>query len=566
VQRSPVALSALFAFCLLGGNGLAQEDKFLGKSATQWHKELTSPDAAARANAAFALSKISAAAEALPALVKLLQEDKNAAVREAAALAIGRLAKRGTAGPKIIDALCAALASAENPNVSRAAAIALGQCASDTPKVRAALEKALDDESKGLKQNVAWALGEICEKSAKPPVDSLRKALADSDKLVKRDAAVALGKLQAKGAVAAAVPDLLACLNHDYVELRKAVCFTLVDLVGPEDTKAAQALAKLCKNPAEDIEVRFNAGLALSNIGGSEAKAAVPILHDVLRIGDLDLKKRAALGLGNIGEAAKPAEDDLLKALKHPDAGLRHNATVALGMLKSTKAVPNLVGFIVDDNEKERVRVAACVALQSIGACDEARAAVDALIGVLANPKQVVSVRERILWSLRVHRVDLLKYDKLFTAMAKILVEPGLKSAKSDVGRFSGKMLRYDSAFLLGVLKAADAPNEVFPVLLEFLHDDKIRIYTGINVKSTGRHIEKPKPGEDEVYERGFEDGRIMAIRALERIGYERTKANPNRRCRAGIIAQLLLMRDGPTFEPAIRENAGKLLGDWGVK
>jgi HEAT repeat protein len=556
VKRALVPIIAVLAGILPGGVSEARQDKFLGKSVPEWRKELHNDDAVVRGNAAFALGKFGpAAVEALPVLVQLLREDKSAGVRDAAALAIGRIARRGKVDAAVLDALCLAVTGDAAPAVKRSAAVALGQCAADTPQVRSALDKALDDGSKGVKQNAAWALGEICAQSDKPPVASLRKALADADKLVKRDAAAALGKLQAKDAVRAAVPDLLACVSHEYLELRKAACFSLVELVTSKDLEAAQVLAKVCKDLTEDPEVRCNAALALSNIGGDSAKIAVPVLHGMLRQGDLDLKRRAALALRNTGEAGKVAENDLIAALKHKDADLRHNAAVALGGLKSTRAVPALVERVADMQEKEHVRVAGAVALLNIGMCDEAVAAVPRLIEVLENPKQPAIVRWRLLWSLRVHKEGLLKYDQLHDAMTKVLTEPGrrLKAANG------GKMLRYDCAFLLGVLKGPDAPEEALPVLQEFLFDDSIRLFTTLYIKNSGTGPEIKGP-DGKVIERGDQDGRIMAIWALERIGHARVKSYPK------IIAQLRAMRDDEAFEPEIRERAGAVLDKWGVK
>jgi hypothetical protein len=197
--------------------------------------------------------------------------------------------------------------------------------------------------------------------------------------------------------------------------------------------------------------------------------------------------------------------------------------------------------------------VAAAVALLSIGKCEEAVAAVPQLLDVLDNPKEPAMVRWRLLWSLRVHQADLVKYDKLFTAMTRILGESDLKKQNG------GKMFRYDCAFLLAVLKGADAPEEALPVLQEFLHDDSIRIFTGIKVNPKG--IDEPKSGQGTVHEEGTEDGRIMAIKALERIGYQRVMAHPP------ILEQLRKMAASDSkFEPRIRQEAGALLKAWGVK
>jgi HEAT repeat protein len=561
MQRFSAVLLLLGAAALTTSTTQAFPDKFLGKSADQWQRELKSASAATRASAAFALGKIGADAEvALPDLLEALGGDKEAAVRDAAALAIGHIVKRGTAGPEIINALCEKLTVDTDYNVKRSCAVALGLCAPDTMQVRKALEKALGDEakdgkSKGLKQNVAWAMGEICEKSAEPPVSNLLKALRDTDKLVKRDAAIALGKLHAKDKARAAVADLGACVNHEYLELRKAACFSLVELITPKDTKTVKALVARCVDKKEDIEVRRNAALALSNVGGDEAQVAVPLLHDMLKVHDIDWKRRAALAFRSVGEAGRVAQDDLIAALKQQDEELRYNSTIGLGGVKSFKAVPALVDCIANTKEKEYIRVAAAVALLTIGKCDEANAAVPRLIDILDNPKQPAVVRWRILWSLRVHQEALLTYDKLFPTMTKILSEPNLRTELSSTGHHSGKMLRYDCAFLLSVLKRSDAPADVLPVLNEFLHDDSIRIFLGTEGSVAGAKKEGDKGGKGSVSEREGEDGRIMALKALGQLDPGRVLAQ------AQIMDQLRKMAaDNSPFEEGIREEAKKLL------
>jgi HEAT repeat protein len=553
---------ALCISAALAGSSLAQPDTFLGKSATDWINELKSDTPATRANAAFALGKLGPTAQqtAVPPLLERLKTDNDASVRDAAALAIGKIVKRGQANDQLTTALCAALANDKDANVKRSVAVALGQCAGDTPPVRSALEKAIDDPSKGVKQNAAWALGEVCARSAEPPVSSLRKAIADGDKLVMRDAVSSLGKLEAKQKVRPAMDDLLKCVGHDYIELKKAACFALVELVTPADTKVGSVLANVCKNDKEDIEVRGNAALALSNIGGADAKYAVAVLQLMLQGNDLELKRRSALALRGVGEGGKAAEDDLIALLKHKDKQLRHNVAVALGGVKSHRGVPGLVDRLADTKEEENIRVAAAVSLLNIGKCPEAVTAVPQLIDMLDNPKQPAIVRWRLLWSLRVHQQDLLNYEKLFTAMTKVLNEPGIAQARSSTGHNSGKMLRYDCAFLLAVLKANKAPDDVLPVLQEFLHDDTIRIFTGIKGGVGGAKKEGPAGGKDTVNEEGTEDGRIMAIAALERLGKDRVMGHPE------IIAQLRNLANNPMFETNLREKTKNLLTQWDLK
>src|SRR5438105_3832622 len=102
---------------------------FLGKNTFAWTQELERPDESARRNAAYALGKLGAqAAPAIANVIKRLNEDKSAKVREAAALALGEIgadAFNPSASQLIIPALVKALTD-EHHLVRRSAACALG--------------------------------------------------------------------------------------------------------------------------------------------------------------------------------------------------------------------------------------------------------------------------------------------------------------------------------------------------------------------------------------------------------------------------------------------------------
>jgi HEAT repeat protein len=479
-----------------------------------------------------------------------------------------------------MDALCKCLADDRDSDVRRSCAVALGHCAADSAVVRAVLGKALEDsQHAGVRQNAAWALGEICKRSDNLPLKELRQGLQDADKLVKRDAALALHKIVSKQSTPEeaerlvkvreqadkAVPDLLTCAKDDYLELRKAALAALANLP-LEDHKAAAVpvLAKACNDANEDIEVRVNAALCLANVGGEEALPAVPVLRAALKNGDIELKRLVALNLRLLGPTAKPALDDLCKALiTSKDLELRVNAAHGLGGLKQEghEAVPTLAKVVCNTSEDYRVRVAAAMSLQTIGACEEAVRVIPDLVRILDDPKQPAKVRERVLWALRVHRLDLKDNEPFITALAKILTEPGLGS-KSDVnGAPTGKMLRYDSAFLISFFRGPQAPDATLDVLKEFLEDSGIRLYTGVKLDRGSGSSEGEKAAKGGAVERLGEDGRIMAIEALGLLGSDRVVA------RKAIIAQLraMSMDNNGTYEPKIQQAAKDLLKKLGV-
>jgi HEAT repeat protein len=572
MKRFTLLAVGLAIVALTGAPSRGQE--FLGKGVGHWEGQLASKDAAERRSAAFALGKIGPLASgASDKLLACLTGDANKDVRETAAYSLGQLYKRGLAPANVIDALCNRLGNAaEDALVRRSCAVALGSCGSDTPQVRAALEKAVGDANPGVRQNAAWALGEVCQLSAEVPVGALRKALADGDKLVQRDAALALGQIvshqpthdqdserreqdrleKVRGQARAALPELVSGAKHSYLEMRKASCGTLVSLVKDGDDEAAKVLAERCKD--EDIEVRRNAALALAAIGGKWAAVAVPELGKALKEGDTEMKRLAALAFLRLGEAGAAALPDLCQAAKSKDHELRYNAVTGLGGLKAKghAAVPVLTDILADTREDNDVRVAAARSLQSIGACKEANDVVPKLLQVLNNRAEPKRVRERVLWALRVHNTDkMAQMPEVLEALTKLLSEPGLGDPNAPIGE-SGKMLRYDAAYLLCRVKRTDAPDDVLKVLLDFLHDSSIRIYGGL--KSSGDGVKEKGSGKGTTTENLTQDGRLMAVQALSLLSPDRVVAQPK------IISQLRAIRDGAMYEEPLREAAGKLL------
>jgi WD40 repeat protein len=174
-------------------------------------------------------------------------------------------------------------------------------------------------------------------------------------------------------------------------------------------------------------------------------------------------------------------------------------------------------------------------------------AAVPQLIELVGDPNQPEIIRWRVLWMMRFHQNDLLKYDRLITVMGKVLTEPGLSGTKDNK---SNKMLRYDCMLLLCFLKGSQAPEAVLPVLEELLFDENFRVFVG--EESIAGHT------KDTMKKTSDEDGRILAILALQRLGYKRAVGN------AQIMNQLRKMAaDDSMFEAKIHQEARKLVSDW---
>jgi len=532
----------LLAFGTLAAPAAAQGARldFLGKPADKWLGDLNAAEPRVRRNAAFALGKMGGGAElAVAPLTRLLQMDPSAGVREAAAFALGEICQGGRGlSNEAFAALKNALSSDREPLVRRSAAFALGSVGSASPEAQQALEKALADANPAVRQNVAWAMGRI----GPTAMPALKKALTDPDPLVCRDAAGACSLVGKEAHTALA--ELLGCCGpRRDNELRKAALAVLVKVVGPEDKTAVRTLTQALS--ARDVEIKRNAALALSNIGGPDAAAAVPILLDMLRGGDLELKRTAAAAIKNIGKDARAALPALRDALNDPDEELRFNAAVAIGGIGEAAApvVRDLVRHLADPKESSKVRTEAAVALSRIGPVPDAQASVPTLLAVLENTANDPKVRERTLWALLVHQGNLRSLN-VFPILTKILSEPKRPDAP---------MLRYHCAYVLGLFLEAETPAKALDVLLDFLKDTKILIYTGTTASAGGASAES-KVGKTKIEETGFGDGRVMAIDALSRIGRERVRSRPD------IVRQLEALANDPQTLADLRQKTKDLL------
>jgi HEAT repeat protein len=536
MRATGIVMLLLLGAAPAGGQG------FLGKSPFAWMRELDSREEAARRNGAFALGKMGLqAAPAIPKLLEKLKDDASPKVREAAAFALGEVGRdsvKAAVHPDLVAGLAQALGDADHL-VRRSAAFALGSLGAAALPAKEGLHAALSDPKPEVRQNAAWALGKI----GPPGVPGIRKALGDNDSLVKRDAAAALAPLDPQAAHAA-LAELLPLCSENNSELRRAALTVLVKVLGPEDTIAINPIRQALLDA--DAEVRVNAALALSNIGGKETAAAVPVLLDCLQRGDIEVRRQAAAAFRNIGPEASSAVPQLAKALRDPDPETREYAALALGGIgpHAEAAIPTLIDIVADSKEKSATRIEAAVALSRIGPAPAAVAGVPTLLRVLGDPVQDSKVRERIVWSLRAHKNDRQTLTTMYPTFTKVLAEARHESTP---------MLRYDCAYMLGMLQAQEAPPQVLGVLLEFLKDETIKIFDN-KKSSVGGTGQESATGKANVKELGKGDGRVMAVHALARVGAARVRQRPE------IVQQLRVLADDPDVNGDLREACKNLL------
>jgi HEAT repeat protein len=536
----PIVLTLGMTFSL-GVSSLEAQEKFLGKTADAWGAQLKSGDAKLRRSAAFALGKMGSRAFSVLKVMKVAYaNEKDVKVRQTMVFALGEICRDTVSintDPDLEKLFLGAITD-NDAHLRRSAAFALGCLASKSEATRRALDKALTDPEAIVRQNAAFALGQFAE-SALP---SLSEALRDKDSLVKRDAASVLLQMSDGDKVHELLPDLLPLCRDANSEVRRAALNVLVRIVDPKDTQAIPPLRSALDD--KDIENKRNAALALSNIGGEETAIALPVLLEAAKNGDPELRRQSVLAIRNIGKSAAAAVPELIRFLRDDkDAKVREHAALALGGIgkAAESAVPILVRKIQDAAENRDVRTECAMALQRIGPVPAAEKAVPALLDVLGNSEQDAKVRERVMWSLRVHRENLRTLKGPLETFSRIMKEPPTED---------NKMLRYDCAYMLGMIWQQQAPDHTLDLLREFLLDKGVKVYVD-TAASVGGTSTETKGGTGSVKDLGQGDGRVMAADALLSMGPKRYAG------RADIMRQLrVLAADAMLYEPLRKKSA----------
>lgn len=538
--RSSLALCVALS---LGIPSLQAQEKFLGKTVDGWGAQLKNADAKQRRSAAFALGKMGGRSiGVVPAMKQTYAQEKDAKVRDAIVFALGEICRDEPAirTDGDLEALFLNAILDADPHLRRSAAYALGCLRTKSAATRNALDKALGDQEPMVRQNAAFALAQFAESA----IPSLKKALVDNDSLVKRDAASVVGQMEDGDKARELLNELLPLCRDNNSEVRRAALNVLVRIVDRSDKAAIPSLKWALED--RDIDNKRNAALALSNIGGEETAVALPVLLETAKNGDADLRRQALMALRNLGPAAASAVPELVRYLNEdPDPKMRENAAIALqGIGKGAEpAIPSLIAKIQDKSEDQKVRIECAMAMNRIGPIPSAAKVAPTLLEVLGDPRHDAKVRERVMWSLRPHGGNLNKMNGTFETFAKV--------CKEQV-TFENKMLRYDSAYMLGMIWQQQAPDQALDVLLEFLRDDKVKVYVGTQVTVGGGGVEGPK-GKGSAKEEGKGDGRVMVCDALKMTG-------PGRYARADILKQLNVLNNDPNLDKRLREKVVELL------
>ncbi|MCB2210044.1 HEAT repeat domain-containing protein [bacterium] len=281
----------------------------------------------------------------VPGLIKALGYQKNEAIRQEAANALGEMGditavnplliafedKNETVGNNAAEALLKILIrslSHENEEVRRYAVKALGKIG-DSRAVEP-LICALKDPDQGVRKNTMEALGMIGDAEIVRPL--IRALLRAQDPVELNFGENALRNIKNPSAVG----PLIKALKYKNKYVRALAAESLGNLGDP---KAVRPLIRALKD--DDDNVRSSAAAALKDI--SDPGSVEPLI-ETLNDEDNNVRTSAAWALGVIGDPR--AVDPLGNALLDRDWHVRESAVEALRLINDPRAVELLIDLL----------------------------------------------------------------------------------------------------------------------------------------------------------------------------------------------------------------------------
>jgi len=346
-----------------------------------------------------------------------------------------------------------------------------------------------------IKTHLAY-IGEVTRKTDKAEIEGHIKALGSEVYHEREKASKALIDIgyQAK-------PELMKALKNPDLEIARRA-ERVLETFRPIDAMRAKKL----RYPVIQLG-RY----------GALSKDAVPLLIEVLKEDNSDLKWQVATTLWYIGPASEPAVPSLIDFFKDRDPKVREHVAKTLGAIGpgAKAAVPALAGALKD--KEPDVAKAAATTLGNIG--PEAKTAVTALLETLKDSSNDIETRRSVAESL-----------------AKIGAEPkrvvaGLAEA------FRGSEPNLKRSVISAIAKFGPNAKEAMPMLIEAIGDRDssvaraaISTLAGMGEEAKAavpalKAFRDSKPSEDEVIRWGkalTEQIRRQAGTAVEAI--EKTK------------------------------------------
>ena len=298
-------------------------------------------EAGIRTEAANVLGKLGEG-RATPALMALLKNDLEPAVRQSAAYALGRLFQSDQLG--VERALAEALRKDTHSVVREAATFALGQCGSENAKRQ--LRNALNTNDDYVRRVAADVLGDLRDREAVP---NLIKLLQHQNWELRRNAAIALGKI---GEANASAP-LLAAVKDENQYVRAAAKNALDQI---QATEKGEAFLRGLKDPAAEVRAEAVKQLA-------ETKNPRYLPHLIAALADANYRVRQTAISGLAGFDADTSWKSIAAALDDPYILKRQGAATALGLLAKPESVEALLQHRKDATIAVRVEVVKALGL-----------------------------------------------------------------------------------------------------------------------------------------------------------------------------------------------------------
>ncbi|CAE7839114.1 unnamed protein product [Symbiodinium sp. CCMP2592] len=354
---------------------------------TDWQLQLDSTSSQARADAANELGNLGKeAAEAIPKLTQLLQDDREVAgdmcVRDAAVRALGHI---GSAAASSVPEILKQLRRRSTSSFREPVAFALANVGQEAPEaVLPSVLEALQASEWYVRWVAASACGLLGEKAA-AFVPRLRQlAKYDSEPKVRTVASQSLSDMSKVITLPAPKPaEWHEYLDGSSSQARADAANELGKLakLGKEGAKlvklgneAAKAIPKLTqllqddRDVAGDMCVRDAAVRALGHMGSAAASSVPEILKQLRRRSTSSFREPVAFALANIGQEAPEAVlPSVLEALQASEWYVRWVAASACGLLgeKAAAFVPRLRQLAKYDSE-EKVRTVASQSLSDM--------------------------------------------------------------------------------------------------------------------------------------------------------------------------------------------------------
>jgi HEAT repeat protein len=427
------------------GSGQDEEPAYMGRTLREWTAYLKDADPQVRYQAAYTLSRMGPRIRrAFPALKEALK-DSDPSVRQYAAEALGYT------GPQALPLLLELLESDESyghgaymalqrmepdplpellkalteGNASRRRAV-LGPLSGSwarSAEVRAALRKSLQDPDASVRITAASVIGNM-EPRTPPPVDVLVAALAKQDADIRLRAVEVLSNLGPRAESAAAhlekllqVPDgrvrmsaAMGLCSIDTENLARMLPIIRAGLKDKDDAvcqKALYAIGQLeyrhkgemraalpemlailkdfKKRPVELVQNTLS-GISILEL---EPVEIVPILIEILRDGELELREEAVRRLAYLAPDEAATTEALSDALEHAPLRVRLAVQSALQPLK--KRPENVARSITSGLEQSDFPRERAHAARTLGSMKrEARQALPVLLRLLEDKSKAV--------------------------------------------------------------------------------------------------------------------------------------------------------------------------------